>query len=580
MGVPLADKPARYPMPMLPRTDPAGERREEHVVAAVAVAILALIVWRATMGTNFYDGSFYVVVPLRIAQGARVFADEMAIQALGSLVAVPFVKVWTALFGLTAIQLAVQLYYVAIATVAGFVAYRLLRPTFRPAAAALAIGIPLLAPPYHLIAPSYNTIAELSFMLATCLAFAAVRDDSRAKAALSGVALVVGTLSYPPLVIAALLLFAAFAVAARRSARLVADAFVGGLVTAAVLAAALFSAVSVTDVRAALAFALANVGKASAPLAKLRFYDSNVVAALLSAWLIPMWLLALAASITAVPRKLRAIALAALPVTAAIPGVVLVAQADGFTFGTAAATWYITFVAGALVPVTVWATRRSRVVVLQLMAMTAPFAAAGFLTIAYSTNSSWNRGVPVIVLAAFGIGLIAGWFEALAEGGPWVASAGSAAALVAVLGLLFATIFGDAGLLLPRVSVTSGPYAGLTTDASHLADIRELTAAGQRWVGASDRVLFLGIREGYLLVGGTIDTNAVWLPAQASDKAALDYFSRPGNVWPRVVFVDDEAVNDDGGYPVHAGRDPLLARILVDYRRVGKAARYSVFVRR
>lgn len=567
-------------MRMLRSPHPAADKREARIVGVVALAVIALAVLRATMGVNLYDGSYYVVVPLRMAQGARIFADEMAVQALGSLVAVPFVKIWSALFGLSWISLAVELYYIVIASIAGFFAYKLLRPTFRPAVAALAVGLPLLAPPYHLIAPSYNTVAELSFLLATCLAFAAVRDTGRGKAAGVGIALVVGTLSYPPLIVAAVAFFAAFAVLARHKRRLIFDALLAGVVTGAVCAAALFSAVSVAELRAALAFAAANVGHIGSPLSKLRYYVNHVIVALVSVWLLPMWVLALAASIPAVPRRLRAVALAIVPLAAALPGAVLVAKADGFTFGTAAATWFITFVAGAVVPVTVWAIRRGRWPVLQLMAMTAPFAAIGFLTIAYSTNSSWHRGVPVIALASFGIGLIGGWGEALEESGPWTISAGAACALVAVLGLLFATIFGDSGLLLPRTYIASGPYAGLTTSLEHAQELADIQAAGHRWVKPGDRVLFLGIRDGYLLVGGTIDTSAVWLPPEKSDQAAVDYFTRPGNHWPDVVFVDDSPIIEDGGYAEHASRDPLFARVLAGYARVGNAGTLSVYVRK
>jgi len=564
----------------MPGSTNLAERREARVVGIVALAVLAIVIVRTALGTNFYDGAYYVVVPLRIARGARLLADEMALQAFGSLVAVPFVKVWTALFGLTAISLAVELFYVALASVAAFFCYRLLRPTLRPAAAALAVGLPLLAPPYHLIAPSYNTVAELAFLLATCLAFAALRDENRAYAAGFGVALVVGTIAYPPLVFAALAFFAMFAAFAWHAPRLIGASLLAGIGTAAVCAAALFSAVSVAEVRAAIAFATANVGHIGSPVAKLRYYAGNSGRALFQPLLLPMWVLALVATPPFVPRRLRAVALATIPLAAALPGAVLVAKADDFTFGTAAATWYLIFSAGILLPVLVWAIRTRRKPVLRLMALTAPFAVIGYLTIAYSTNSSWHRGVPVIVVAAFGIGLVAGWVEALADaGGAWSLSLGPALALVAIVGLLYSTLFGDAGLLLPHTFVLSGPYAGLVTSVDHAQDIRDLSAAGREWVRPNDRVLFLGIKDGYLLVGGQIDTNAVWLPPQASDSSAIGYFSRPGNHWPDVVFVDDTAISDDGGIARHAALDPLFARIKAEYHLVGTVAGFSVYRR-
>jgi hypothetical protein len=90
----------------------------------------------------------------------------------------------------------------------------------------------------------------------------------------------------------------------------------------------------------------------------------------------------------------------------------------------------------------------------------------------------------------------------------------------------------------------------------------------------------LGIENGYLLVGGKIDTCSVWLEAKQSDEAAIEYFSRPGNNWPDVVFVDETPIVHDGGYAEHAKRDPLLTRVLGDYVRVGRADTLAVFLKR
>lgn len=565
-------------MPTSP--DVATDRREARAVSVVALAVIAFVVWRATMGINLHDGTQYLVAPLRLAQGARLFADEMPIQTLGYLVTVPLMMVWTALFGLSGISLATALYYVTIASVVGFFAYRLLRPTFRPAVAALAVGLPILATPYHLFLPSYNTVGELAFTLAACLAFAAIRDDSRPKAAGVGVALALGTFSYPSLGIAAVALLAVFAVLARGNPRLPLCALLAGVITAALCAAAIFSAVTIPELRAALAYDTANVSRANAPLAKMGYYVYRIGGALLSPSLLPMWILALVASVPALSSRARSAALAALPLAAAVPGAILVAKGDGYTFGALATTWSITFAAGAVVPVTLWSMRRARTAVLRLMALTAPCAAVGFLSIAYSTGSSWNRGVAAVALAPFSIALISGWAEAVAEGGSGFLSAGSACALVAVLGLLFGTIFLDSGLLAPRVRVQSGAYAGQTTSVDNARRVQEIQTAGRRWVKPTDGVLFLGIENGYLLVGGKIHTNSVWLEPKKSDQAAVDYFSRPGVGWPNVVFVDDAPILKDGGYLEHANRDPLLARVLADYTRVGSADALSVFVRR
>ena len=66
------------------------------LLAAIVAAFAALAVWRATLGISFADDAHYAALPLRLAQGALPFRDEMTTQALGFLIVVPFVKLWTA----------------------------------------------------------------------------------------------------------------------------------------------------------------------------------------------------------------------------------------------------------------------------------------------------------------------------------------------------------------------------------------------------------------------------------------------------------------------------------------------------
>ena len=100
---------------------------------------------------------------------------------------------WRELFGLTGIMLAVRLYYVSLATAGAAVAYRLLRPSFHPLAALAGVSIPLLAPPYHLLAPTYNTTAALAFTLAVAFGVAAIRDRRAGFAVAFGCAIVLGS---------------------------------------------------------------------------------------------------------------------------------------------------------------------------------------------------------------------------------------------------------------------------------------------------------------------------------------------------------------------------------------------------
>src|SRR5450756_1460194 len=104
---------------------PAVSRRLTAGTLSVAFVVVALAAYRASLGASFYDDTYYVTSAVRLAQGARLFVDEMSLQALGQVPVVPFVKAWMALFGLSGLVLATRLLYVVVAT--GAVSYTHLR---------------------------------------------------------------------------------------------------------------------------------------------------------------------------------------------------------------------------------------------------------------------------------------------------------------------------------------------------------------------------------------------------------------------------------------------------------------------
>jgi hypothetical protein len=557
------------------RGEPIADRSGQRVALALfAIALLVMIV-RAQVGASLYDDTYYATTALRFAEGARPFAEEMSVQALGQLAAVPFIWVWHAAFDLTGIVLAVRLVYVGLAAATAIVLFRLLRPTFGPAGTAFAIAIPLLAPPYQLLAPTYNTVAILAFMLAVALGFAALRDDRRSLAAWAGVMAVAGSAAHPPMIVAAVAWAAGFALVAR-GRRLAGRMVAGGLGAAAVIALALFAPVSADDVRRALRFALESVGNPDAPLLRLAAHLGRTAIALVSPWHLPMWAFAVASSVPRMPRRLATASLAAIPVAATLPGFILLAGGDHFTFGTHAAAWLVTVTAALVVPAVLWARRSGRTDLLQLTAMTAGPAAAGVVAIAYITNSSFNRAMTVVALAPLAMCLLGSWWAVLSTSDArWLRAGASAGALTAVIVLLFATVWADEPITTPHVLVDRGPYAGLWVGRSRAAHLKAIESAGRRHVSSTDRVGFMGERQAYLLVGGTIHTNAVWLPPSPADVSVLEYYDEHG--LPDVMFVDDAGVTKEGGYAVAPAKDPLLARVLERYAHVADVATFSVF---
>ena len=79
-----------------------GPRFDRAWVIAVAGSVLALLAaWRCTLGMTFVDDGYYAATTVRLAQGARIFVDEMFVQSLGFLAAIPFARIWLWIFGET-----------------------------------------------------------------------------------------------------------------------------------------------------------------------------------------------------------------------------------------------------------------------------------------------------------------------------------------------------------------------------------------------------------------------------------------------------------------------------------------------
>ncbi len=83
----------------------------------------------------------------------------------------------------------------------------------------------------------------------------------------------------------------------------------------------------------------------------------------------------------------------------------------------------------------------------------------------------------------------------------------------------------------------------------------------------------------YALVGGRIDTNAVWLQSGPSDQATVDYFSRTRHL-PDVVLLSSGIVARRGGPALRQTSDPLVRFLAAHYRVVASGQLLDVLVRR
>lgn len=317
------------------------------------------------------------------------------------------------------------------------------------------------------------------------------------------------------------------------------------------------------------------------PLRHLASLAGKAVASLAGPLTWPMWGLATLACVPRFRGRAAVSALAVLPAAAALPGAVSLARGDHFSFGVFAPAWLTLFVLGAAVPVIAAVARREpgTDAVGRLLVSAAPASLVGAATVAWVTNASWNRAVIVVPLAAVGLGVLVGWGILLRrEGGERTLLAGGALTLGITAALLTATVWAEfQGPAEARVD--HGAYAGIVVTARRSAQLGQLESAGRRYVGPEETVLFVGEPEGYLLVGGRIDTPAVWLVPGPGDGAILAGLRARGAM-PDVVFVDGTGVEQLGGWRRASAVDPLIARVTSEYDRVGQAAGFTIYRRR
>lgn len=553
------------------------DRREGHIALLIAFVALIAMAYRASVGVSLYDDTHYVTMALRIANGTRLFIDEMSLQSPGFLVPAAFAWLWTRTVGMTGLVLAYRMFYVVLACGTATIVYRALRGSFRPTVAASAALIPLMCPPFNLIAPSYNTMAMLGAAIAFASGYRALRDGGRLAPTLAGAGMAFAAVSYLPLSVAMLVLFMTL-LALGRDRRLAGWTLLGAAAVLVPVLAFLVPPLRAADLQTTLAYASSNVRDFSSPLAKLGGQVGLMLHALTfpQAW--AMCAMVVLASLPRISRWLRTVAFLSLPLAAAVPGLVWLEQeTPHLVFGTSASGWLMAFTLGAALPVVLWARREHRRDLGRLLLLAAPSSVVGLIVVGYSTDAALARAVLVVGFVPLSIAVMAGWVTALDDlGGRAVRRVGLIAVLASVIVLLFATALDDGSPLTFHSRINQGAYAGMRMSAMRRAELVDLREAGRKYIEPGDRVTFLGERTGYLLVGGRPYTNAVWLYPGASDAAALAYFARRGAM-PDVVFVDTPAYRK---FHIPAASDPFLQRVVREYRFVDSVASFNVFVKR
>jgi hypothetical protein len=557
-------------------------------VGVTAFVLVALAAWRSTLGMSFLDDAYYAAVTLRFAQGARLFADEMYVQSLGFLAAVPFAKAWVALFGTTGFVVALRLFYVALASAAALTMYRVLRPSFGCWAALAGAALPLLAPAYNLLAVSYDTMAVLGMLLGLTFAFKAVRDSSCASAVAAGGFAAFACVSYPPLVVGAAAMLLAFGLVAR-DRRLTGAMATGAGVTVVAFLAWLSTQASLADLMRTYAYGVGAYsvvgpgGRLGFQLGKLWLVLNRVWGLPIWAWSVPALFAGIAIAWLAVshPERegLRGWVAGLLPLAVALPIVPNWAALGGANVGTLGGNYLTAFVWFCLpgIAVGMWKGPAS---VRRLLALALPAGIAGFLIVSLSTSASLDRASGVVGLAPLVLASVVWWAsEVRTLSRPALGVAAVLTLIVAGVALLFGSSFNDAPPLTLRHTIASGPCLGITTTdrlAGRVSAVERLTG---KWVGPSTGVLVFGIPGPYMLQRGVMVTNAVFLHIGPVDQATIDYFDRIGR-WPDVALVPADLITPAGSSSQTASADPLLAALASRYRVVERspAARLVVMV--
>ena len=519
-------------------------------IGLVAVALVLLAAWRSTLGISFADDGYYAAATLRLATGARLFADEMFLQSVGFLAALPFAKLWTLVFSTTGFVAALRVFYVALGSAAGLVAYRVLRPSFGRWPALVAAAAPLLAPAYNLLAVSYDTMAAAGMVLACVLAFAALRDGSRRSASFAGAAAAFASVAYPPMALAAFALLGTFWWLGR-GRRLALPMIAGAAAVVVVFLVWLATQATLSDLGASVGYIQA-AARATGPLqqgGRLGSVFGNLYETLVRVWGLPIWAwFAPAAAIsvaTALPAlraparaRTRGLLLALLPLALALPVVAnaftTVANGRVWTFG---GNYVVAFVIFAFAPMVADLgvmppeTRR-------LVDLVVPPAVVGALVVTLLSSASLYWASGIVGLAPLVVAMVAWWASTLERSlGARVAAWAALSLLVALLVLLFGGTFDEPPAWSLHTTIASGTYAGITTTDARARSLAAVEALTARWVHAGDGVLFVDSPGGYLALGsGVALTPATWLDHGSADGAAVAYYGRIGR-WPDVVFV-------------------------------------------
>lgn len=542
-------------------------------LSGALIGVLGLfLLWRATLGVDMSDEAHVVGLARRVAGGAVPFRDEMNIQVLGALPAVPFTWAWLTLVGDSGLVLASRVFYLVLVAVTVAVAAWALREVV---SAGVALAVPLIAvlmPAYNILVTSYNTMPLLAMVLATAGAVATLRTRRRRWMLVTTVALVFGTACYPPLLVTTVVILGGLLLLLR-DRTLTMHALAAMVVVGLPLLLVFWLVFTPDAIIDTVSSTSGVLGDRLTPSARVRM-TLALYWQELPAWRwLPMAAAALVAAVPAVPERVRTVALAAVPLLALTAALLTFSPPTMPSFGLVSAV-FLLIVTISLGPATVLLARRSNARPLPvpgglLLVVLVASAAQAWLTL-MTTSSGPLWGVPVLGLVPFIMCVLLILGDRL--GTP------SGQSVLGVLVLSMALVLGVAPFKSPppwelTARVTEGPFAGSMATPAVRNVLRENSAAVAAAVPASGTVMFYGSPGGYLLTEAEAVTPMLWLVnVGAAGQDTVDYFERRGER-PDVVLLHVGALAPfDDDWDAFAASDPLVAWLEDNYLRDGERA--------
>lgn len=534
-------------------------------VATLALALFAG--WRVRIGADVGDGTHVVALAMRMAQGDQVLADEMNLQALGSLAAVPFTWLWLHLVGVEGIVLASRVFYLVLAFSTGVVSYRALRTGLPAIAAFPAVVLMLLPTPYNLLVTSYNTMPVLALGLATCAAYAALTTRSSGWAAGAGVALLVAVLSHPSSLPAAAAL-ALTLLALSRHRPVVIGVLAGGGTASLLVLLAITVGPGLSALQDTITYTAEYQAERAGPVARWDRAFRRYLDGLLAWRHLPAIMLACLALVPRLRWKWRALCVLGIPLALVVAAWTVVPPTivNREPFGLLSGAFVLLAVTLMLLPVAVWAHGTAHHDSRLLILLTAPMALIGVISYSMvsSAGATWGVAAPPVqpLFGALGAGLVL-W---LARHGSTVLGTFAAVALVSSLAVVHPLrTFQNPDPRQLSGRIPAGPLAGLATDAHYLAADCQLRAAVSTWIEPGESAFFYARSGGYAYSQASMDTNIVWISDfGAANRWTVDWWDKTGRL-PDVAFVYPAPVRAAGGWEELAAEDPLIARLSEGY---------------